>query len=137
MPPPHRPSSSPATGVIIARGCLMLGAVLACLLGLFMTGGGVWLIMLGGSWYSARAGIGCLAAGRLLLRHKPMGVPVLSLTVIAALVWALWEVHGKDGIQSWGFELAGRTGLPLGVLLLTGRAAAFLRRRQHFPKDRG
>ena len=134
MPPPHHniQSSPRSFGVRFARAILVLGAVLAFLLGLFMAGGGAWLVTLGGSWYYVLAGIGFLASGVLLLRRNASGVTVLSLTVVFTVLWSIWELHGKGWMQSWGFDLAGRVGLPFGILILVVAAAAYLHGRRVF-----
>ncbi|NYT24413.1 membrane-bound PQQ-dependent dehydrogenase, glucose/quinate/shikimate family [Alcaligenaceae bacterium] len=140
MPPPHRHTDPyPRTaGVTIARGAVILGAVLALLLGLVMAGWGAWLVLLGGNWYYMLAGLGFAAAGVLLLwRRESVGMAVLSCTVLATVLWSFWEIHGKGWMQSWGFDLAGRIGLPLGILLLLVIAATFLRRRQLFSQGKG
>jgi quinate dehydrogenase (quinone) len=74
----------------------VLGAVLA-VAGLFFLVGGGKLITLGGSWYFLLAGIGLLASGLQLLRHRPSGVWIYLATFAATVVWAVSEV----GFDYW------------------------------------
>ncbi len=66
------------------------------LLGLVIGAGGIWLIMLGGSWYYLIAGIGLVLSGAMMLRHDFAGVWAYSATWLLTLVWAYWEV-GRNG----------------------------------------
>ncbi|WP_246686730.1 membrane-bound PQQ-dependent dehydrogenase, glucose/quinate/shikimate family [Mesorhizobium sp. B2-4-19] len=74
----------------------MLVGVLLILLGLLIGAGGIWLIALGGSLYYLPAGIGLLLAGSLLLRGSAAGVWIYTITWLATLLWAYWEV-GSNG----------------------------------------
>lgn len=77
-----------------ALGVLLLGWV-CVLFGLALSGGGIWLIVLGGSWYYGIAGVGLIATG-ILLNHGSMTALWLYLLIWAGtLVWAWWEV-GAD-----------------------------------------
>jgi quinate dehydrogenase (quinone) len=94
-----------------ARVGRVVGAVIAAL-GLTLAGGGLWLLMLGGSAYYILSGIGYVVSGVLLWRRRPAGA-WLSVAVFAATVaWALWEV----GFSYW--TLFPRVSLPAGLALL-------------------
>src|SRR5690606_28809922 len=139
MSPPHhnKASGSSRFAATLGRAGLILGATISLLLGLVMAIGGAWLIGLGGNWYYFIAGLGFIASGILLLRRRiSQGGNVLAATVLLTVLWALWELHGKGWMQSWGFDLAGRVGLPLGILLLVVIAVALLRRAD-FASDTG
>jgi quinoprotein glucose dehydrogenase len=69
--------------------------VLLLLLGLVLGAGGVWLAMLGGSWYYMIAGIGLIVSGILLMRQSLAGVSAYLVTYVGTVVWAFWEV-GTD-----------------------------------------
>lgn len=72
-------------GLIIA---LLLG-----LIGLLLTGGGIWLLSLGGSAYYAIAGIGCLIAASFYLRGRDVMGMIAYLVVFAGTcIWAVFEV---------------------------------------------
>ncbi|QUS36877.1 glucose dehydrogenase [Falsirhodobacter algicola] len=72
--------------------------VLALVLGVFgaaLLAGGVWLIVLGGSWYYAIAGFGLLVTACLLAMQNRAALPVYVLVWIGTLIWAFYEV-GTD-----------------------------------------
>ena len=70
-------------------------AALFWLIGLVLVAGGIWLILLDGSWYYAITGIGLIVTGILLHQHR-MSAPVLYAVIwLATLGWAWWEV-GPD-----------------------------------------
>src|SRR5690606_37443162 len=90
-------------------------AIVLALIGLFLTGGGVWLIMLGGSPFYLFAGLMFLATAALLyLRHRA-ALWTYATLVLVALAWAIWEV----GFDWW--QLAPRGGIIVlvGLWLLT------------------
>ena len=66
------------------------------LLGLAIGAGGVWLIVLGGSWYYALAGFGLLMSGLLLTRLSQDGAWLYLIVYLGTWVWTIWEV-GLDG----------------------------------------
>src|SRR5947209_20577390 len=66
-------------------------------LGLVIGAGGVWLIVLGGSWYYLFAGAGLVASGLLLLQQRAAAVWVYLATWLATLIWSYWEV----GFNGW------------------------------------
>jgi quinate dehydrogenase (quinone) len=57
-----------------------------------MLGGGIYLIVLGGSWYFALAGAGVSIAGALIIRRSVAGTLLYLLTFAATVIWAGWEV---------------------------------------------
>jgi quinoprotein glucose dehydrogenase len=81
----------------VARGYVRLVAVLCLIIGLVLTVGGVWLIMLGGSWYYAPAGAGLFLSGALLWFRQMAGVWIYFLVFAATVGWALWE----RGLSLW------------------------------------
>jgi quinoprotein glucose dehydrogenase len=81
--PAHRSAWVMALGWI----CILLGLVILAL--------GVWLIVLGGSWYYGLAGLGLIVTGILLNRHSMGAVWVYLVTWLGTLGWAWWEV-GTD-----------------------------------------
>lgn len=72
-------------------------AVVMAVFGIPILGGGVWLILLGGSWYYAFAGLGLVVSAYLLFRHSIVGVWVYLATFAGTLMWALWE----SGLNGW------------------------------------
>lgn len=97
----------PAWGAYVA-------ALLVALLGLALAGGGVWLIMLGGSWAYAVIGAALLATALLLALRHPAALWLYAATVLGALVWALWEV----GLDWWALAARGGLLFVVGLLLL-------------------
>lgn len=65
------------------------------LLGLVIGAGGVWLAILGGSWYYVPAGLGLVVSGLLLVRQSLAGVSAYLVTWVGTVIWAFWEV-GTD-----------------------------------------
>jgi quinate dehydrogenase (quinone) len=104
-------SSSRAVAVISAF--LGLGMLAG---GVFMLGGGIYLVMLGGSSYFALAGAAVAIAGVLVGRRSIAGTLLYLLTFAATLIWAGWEV----GPAFWPLvsRLFAPTALAVAVLLL-------------------
>ncbi|NIZ03324.1 glucose/quinate/shikimate family membrane-bound PQQ-dependent dehydrogenase [Thalassospira lucentensis] len=88
---------------------------LLALIGLALAGGGVWLIVLGGSWYYALAGLAFLVAAFLSFKRKPVLLPFYAVFLLVSLVWAVWEI----GFDWW--QLAPRGGITvlIGLWLIT------------------
>ncbi|MDT0681965.1 glucose dehydrogenase [Roseicyclus sp. F158] len=98
--------------------------VLCALLGIVLFAGGVWLAMLGGSWYYALAGIGLLLTGWFLARGLMSGVYVYLVTWAGTLIWAYWEV-GTD----WWAQVP-RIVAPTVILILVLLLIPVLRHRR-------
>ncbi len=73
---------------------LLLGWICVAL-GVVIAGGGIWLLMLGGSWYYAIAGLGLVATGALLIAHRSEAVWLYLAVWLGTVLWAWWEV-GAD-----------------------------------------
>jgi quinoprotein glucose dehydrogenase len=82
---------------MLARSYLWLVAGLCLLIGAVLTVGGIWLIVLGGSWYYALAGAALVVSGILLWRWQMAGVWLYLIVFAATVVWALWE----RGLTLW------------------------------------
>lgn len=90
---------------------------LIALVGLLLTVGGTWLILLQGSPFYVSSGVGYIVSGVLLWRRRPEGA-WLALGLLAITVcWALWEV----GVSYWA--LFPRVFLPGGLALFALLAA--------------
>ncbi|WP_375176027.1 glucose dehydrogenase [Pseudooceanicola sp.] len=72
---------------ILGWSCVVLGAVIFGL--------GVWLIVLGGSWYYGIAGFGLLLTGILLNRYRIEAVWLFVAVWIGTVIWA-WSEVGAD-----------------------------------------
>ena len=99
-----------------------------------MSGGGIWLIAVGGSWYYGLAGLAMLVAAWLLLRRKRGGQILMAVVWAASLAWALWEV----GFDGWGLvpRVVGITVLFMLALLVSPVINA-ARRRFNAPQTGG
>ena len=99
---------------------LALLAIIA--MGLPLLIGGVYLAVLGGSWYYALAGAAYTYAAIELFRGRMRGVWVCVAVLAVTVVWALYESRGFD---FWAFEV--RTIAPLVLagmgLLMASRIA--------------
>jgi len=98
-------------------------AIVVGLLGLVMAGGGIWLIMLGGSWYYLLAGAGLLIASVQLVRGQRSGAWWFLAVLAVTIVWTLWE----SGLNYWGW--IPRTGLlaVLGIAVALSMARLYPR----------
>ena len=96
----------------LARWYAGIVGVLTFVAGLVLAGGGVALIIVGGSWYYLIAGLGLIGAGALIATGSLMGVALYVLVYLGTLVWALWEA----GLDGW--PLVPRLGAPTVALVL-------------------
>jgi quinoprotein glucose dehydrogenase len=76
---------------------IMAFATLLALAALALTAGGGYLIVLGGSWYYALAGLALLATAILLFRRSRLAVWVYLALFAATVGWAIWE----SGLNGW------------------------------------
>lgn len=93
---------------------LIVAAILTALFGLTLGAGGIWLIMLGGSWYYLAAAVGFLLTAFLIVRRSPAALWVYAAIVAGTLAWALWEV----GLDWWPLAARGGIVFLLGIFLL-------------------
>ncbi len=93
---------------------ILLTAIVFALIGLALGGGGLWLILLGGSWYYAIAGLGFLITAFLLFARRGAALTVYALLIIGTLAWAIWEV----GFDWWQLGPRGGVVILLGLWLL-------------------
>lgn len=68
---------------------LLIGAALAV--------GGLRLGMLGGTWWYLGLGAALMLAGGLLVARRSSGLSIYGLTLLATIVWAVWE----EGFDLW------------------------------------
>ncbi|KQT06268.1 glucose dehydrogenase [Rhizobium sp. Leaf391] len=93
---------------------LILTAIVFALIGLALGGGGLWLIVLGGSWYYLIAGLGFLLTAFLLFARRGAALTVYALLILGTLAWAIWEV----GFDWWQLGPRGGVTILLGLWLL-------------------
>jgi len=97
------------------HGAPVVTAAIVALIGLFLAIGGLWLAVLGGSWYFALCGGAMIAAAKLLAKGSHWGLRTYWIILGLTIAWALREV----GLQGW--SLAPRIACPivLGLWLCT------------------
>ena len=83
--------STPASGSVLKT----ILAVVAAIFGLVLLIGGIYLAVLGGSWYYIIAGIFFIVTAVLLQKLKGSALTVYAVLVLGTVVWGLWEV-GSD-----------------------------------------
>lgn len=66
-------------------------AIVLALIGLVLTVGGAQLVLLGGSFYYAIAGLAVLLSAWLAWRGDRRAMAVYALMLVGTLLWALWE----------------------------------------------
>ncbi|MCJ8053303.1 glucose/quinate/shikimate family membrane-bound PQQ-dependent dehydrogenase [Shinella curvata] len=93
---------------------LSLTATLVALIGLVLTGGGGWLLSLGGSPYYLVTGLAFLATAFLLFRRSSAALWLYALIVLGSLGWAVWEV----GFDWWQLGPRGGVIVLLGLWLM-------------------
>lgn len=71
-------------------------AILLVLFGIPIAAGGVYLMVLGGSWYYFPAGMGLLITAYFLMRRSEAALWVYLATFAITVAWAFWEA-GLDG----------------------------------------
>jgi quinoprotein glucose dehydrogenase len=69
--------------------------IVAIIFGLVLLIGGIYLAVLGGSWYYIIAGLFFIATAILLQKLKSLALLVYAAFVLGTVVWGLWEV-GSD-----------------------------------------
>jgi quinoprotein glucose dehydrogenase len=93
---------------------ILITSLLFTLIGVFLLGGGIWLIALGGSWFYAFAGIMYLLSAYLLFRRRKAALWSYGFLILVALAWAIWEV----GFDWWQLGPRGGVIILLGLWLL-------------------
>jgi quinoprotein glucose dehydrogenase len=94
---------------------IALTAFVFLVFGLALLAGGIWLIILGGSWYYAIAGLGFLLTALLLHRRQTSALWVYALLLLGTLAWAIWEV----GFDWWALGARGGVIVLAALWLLT------------------
>lgn len=93
------------------RAAAIVYVTVLVLVGLILTGGGAWLIALGGSPYYALCGLSVLASGILVRRGDRRGAWVYIAMFSATITWSLYEVSfdiwalppASSPLSCWGF----------------------------------
>jgi quinoprotein glucose dehydrogenase len=93
---------------------LVLTAVLIAIIGLVLTGGGGWLLSLGGSPYYLVTGLAFLVTAILLFRRSAAAIWLYALIILGSLGWAIYEV----GFDWWQLGPRGGVIVLLGLWLM-------------------
>jgi quinoprotein glucose dehydrogenase len=93
---------------------LNLTAALIAIIGLVLTGGGGWLLSLGGSPYYLITGIAFIVTAILLFRRSGAALWLYALIVLGSLAWAVYEV----GFDWWQLGPRGGIIVLLGLWLM-------------------
>ena len=94
---------------------LLATSILFALIGLVLGGAGLWLVLLGGSFYYLLAGLAFLLTAFLLARRSEAALWLYAAFILAAIGWAVWEV----GFDWWQLGPRGGVIVLLGIWLLT------------------
>lgn len=76
----------------LSDGVLVMLGLIIVLIGLFLAGGGAYLVWLGGSWYFVAMGAAMLVSGVLVARRRRAGALLYGGAFILTGIWAVWEV---------------------------------------------
>lgn len=89
-------------------------AIIMAVIGLILGAAGLWLILLGGSFYYAIAGLLFLATAYFLWRQHMAALWVYAALIYGTLIWALWEA----GLDWWSLGPRGGVIIVLGIWML-------------------
>lgn len=89
-------------------------SIILALSGVALSAGGLWLILLGGSWYDFIIGLGFLVTAVALRARRPIALFLYTAIILGSLAWAIHEV----GFDWWSLVPRGGVIVLLGVLLL-------------------
>ncbi len=92
----------------------VLGSLFVAAIGGWLTFGGIQLIQLDGSWYYVLAGLGLVFSGLLLAFRQAFGGLIFGLTLLATLVWSVWE----SGLSFWPLLPRVLSPVVIGLLVL-------------------
>ncbi len=81
-------------------------------LGAILFIGGIWLAVVGGSWYYFVAGAGLVASGRMIWQGRVLGAWLYAAVFILTVIWSFVEV----GLNGWA--LVPRIFAPLIILIV-------------------
>lgn len=105
-------------------------AALILIFGLASLAGGIWLAVLGGSWFYLLIGLVATVSGGLLLGRRPVGLSILALGLVLTLLWAIWEV----GFDWWALVPRGSLLVVFGLLAILPPMVKML---HHQPRKHG
>src|SRR3569623_1454314 len=108
---------------------LIILAALIALFGLALGGGGLWLVLVGGSVYYLIAGLVLVGTAWLLFRRQSAALSLYALLLLGTIAWALGEV----GFDFWALAPRGDILVPLGIVLAVPAVARRLGGKGRWP----
>jgi quinoprotein glucose dehydrogenase len=109
-----QPASTASHHPLERRSVRVIGLFLI-LPGIALLLAGLWLVLLGGSFYYLLAGLGFVLSGVLLANRSPLGLWSFALVIGGTLAWALWE----SGLDWWPLAARGGVVFVIGLFLMT------------------
>ena len=107
--------STPSSG----SGLKTILAVVAIIFGLVLLIGGIYLAVLGGSWYYIIAGLFFIATAVLLHKLKSSALLIYAALLLGTVVWGLWEVGSDFFALAPRLDILGLFGLLLLIPAVT------------------
>ncbi|QHI95814.1 membrane-bound PQQ-dependent dehydrogenase, glucose/quinate/shikimate family [Aristophania vespae] len=92
---------------------LTIIALIVAIIGLLLTIGGVWNVVVGGPFYYLIAGIGYLLTSALLFKRNPAGLALFALILLGTIIWAIFLV----GFDFWSLLPWLDVALVVGIVL--------------------
>lgn len=114
-----RDEAGERTGLLLGIGAVVIG-----LIGLASAAGGLWLVLLGGSFYYLVAGIAIVLTAALLWMRRPAALILFALVIFGTLAWAIGEI----GFDWWQLVPRGDVIVIIGIFLLLPWVTRRLRR---------
>ncbi|KAA8732753.1 glucose/quinate/shikimate family membrane-bound PQQ-dependent dehydrogenase [Acinetobacter qingfengensis] len=94
-----------------ASGLRKITVILIALFGAVLLGGGVYLAILGGSWYYIVTGIILLVTTILLGQRSNLAITLYAILMLATTIWAIWEVGTDFWALAPRLDIIGLVGL--------------------------
>lgn len=107
--------STPSSG----SGLKTILAVVAIIFGLVLLIGGIYLAVLGGSWYYIIAGLFFIATAVLLHKLKSSALLIYAALLLGTVVWGFWEVGSDFFALAPRLDILGLFGLLLLIPAVT------------------
>ncbi|MCW4591681.1 glucose/quinate/shikimate family membrane-bound PQQ-dependent dehydrogenase [Gluconacetobacter entanii] len=105
----NTPPSHPGPG---RTPTLLLVIAVCAISGLYLLGGGLWLAVLGGSFYYVIAGAALLATAWMLWIRSQTALTLYAVLLAGTMIWAVREV----GFDFWALAPRGDILVPIGLL---------------------
>jgi Glucose dehydrogenase len=107
--------SNPSTGTGMRTFTVVVMAIFALVLLI----GGIWLAVLGGSWYYIIAGLLMLASAIYLRKIQNSSLYIYAALMLGTVIWGLWEAGSDFWALAPRFDILGLLGLWLLIPAVT------------------